>query len=106
MKTETPAGILFTAAEVAAASGLDQLRIRGLEPVDFGAPGHWHMAGNQVVYTERGIVALVESMVAQNLLAESAKLYAALVKVREARSVPSRALIEAQEPYCRKGSYA
>lgn len=106
MKTETHAGILFTAAEVATASGLDQLRIRGLEPVDFGSPGHWRMAGNQVVYTEQGVVALVESMVAKNLLKESAKLYAALVKEREARTTPSRALIEAREPYYRRGSYA
>lgn len=62
MNTAPTTEILFTAAEVAKASGVDVISLRALEPVGFGSPGHWRMVGNQVVYTARGVELLVESM--------------------------------------------
>lgn len=97
--------ILFTALEAAKSAGITELALRALEPDGFGSPGHWRMAGNKVVYTERGIELLVESLTACGCLNSAAGLYTMLVKERQARAVPSRSLIppgdKGADPYYR-----
>ena len=103
--------ILFSAAEVANCTGLDQLQVRALEPAGFGSPGHWRMVGNAVVYTERGMALLEEALMAADRGVEAVRLHALLVETKQAHETPSRSLIEAgpksgREPYYRKGDLA
>jgi hypothetical protein len=85
---------MFIAAILAAKSaGLEPHELKAQEPDGFGSPGHWKMVGNHVVYTERGIELLVESLTKHGHIAAASGLYAALVLERQERATPSRSLM-------------
>jgi hypothetical protein len=88
----SPHPLLVTAASAAACAGLSESELKALEPDGFGSPGHWRMAGNNVVYTERGLEALVEACAKRGFIHTASALYGALVNARQERDTPSRAL--------------
>lgn len=105
MNTALPSEILFTAAEVAKASGVDEISLRAFEPEGFGSPGHWRMVGGQVVYTARGVELLVASLDANKLpvAAHSLRVFHAQRVSTPALALPRKAT---REPYYRQGSLA
>jgi hypothetical protein len=93
MSTSTQPPMLIAAALAATSAGLEPHTLKALEPDGFGSPGHWRLVGNTVVYTERGIELLVESLTARGYITAASGLYAALVRERQERATPSRSLI-------------
>lgn len=94
MKTETTSQILFAAAKVAEVTGIDAYDLQKLHPSDFGVPGHWQMnSQGGVIYTERGVAALVDVLISRGAEGPASKLYAHLVEQQQAKAVPSRQLL-------------
>lgn len=98
--------ILFAAEEVAAVIGEKAYDLQKLHTADFGVPGHWRInRQGGVIYTVKGINALVDSLVRDGRIHAAALLHTELMKQQQALDTPSRSPAvparKSHEPYYR-----